>query len=540
MAKMLQLFEQARTVSVPVLVLRTPDQNASADAIRGSAQEFVVLQWDAARGITPVLDQSDQPTPATRAALNKMFPTNQLPTGNTAESRAAIRRYAVPETLGFADAMDAMHGMPKGTVLLAHNSHRQLHASEPNALAGNVQAVANLRDVLKRDFRMLVLMGPMGMSVPSELARDSITIEHELPTGEELGKIVTEISGSAKKGSAEFEAPSNDQMPLVISAVSGLCHFEAEQQLAMSLVPTGIDLDALWERKRVAIENTRGLRVYRGKERFSDIIGLDSAKARLSQRIRGKVPIGCVLWVDEIDKVFANVEHDTTGVRTDQFMTFLTEMENNEWEGALYAGLPGGGKSLLAKAFGNEAGVPTIQLDLGGMEGSLVGESEQRIREAMAVIKAIGGGHAFIIATSNNATIMRPELQRRFTAGFFFFDLMTQAEREAAWAYYMKKYGLEPQPFPEDEGWSAAEIRNCARDAWNSNISLVEASRFVLPVAQSRASEFSDMRQYAHGKYLDATKPGPYQFDPAPMASHIRAIAVPRAAIAALEQMKES
>mgnify|MGYP001584234656 FL=1 len=209
----------------------------------------------------------------------------------------------------------------------------------------------------------------------------------------------------------------------------------------------------------------------------------------------------------------------------DQLRTLLTEMENCEWEGALLAGMPGGGKSLLGKAFGNEAGVPTIALDLGDMEGSLVGESEQRMRQAVAVIKAIGDGHAFFVATSNNATVMRPELQRRFTGGFFFFDLMTAVERSAAWDFYLKKYGLaKDMKRPDDAGWTAAEIRNCAREAWNCGVTLTDAARFVVPVAQARADDFDAMRKFAHGRYLDASKPGKYQYEPDAMVTMVRGI----------------
>jgi hypothetical protein len=327
-----------------------------------------------------------------------------------------------------------------------------------------------------------------------------------------------------------------------VEAVSGLSSFAAEQQAAMSFTETGLDIPALWERKRVTIEQTRGMRVYRGPERFADIIGLERAKARLRSRIKAKTPIGVVVWIDEIDKALANVEHDTTGVRMDQMRTLLTEMDLHEWRGMVGVGVSGGGKSLLAKAFGNEAGVPTIALDLGDMEGPHVGESEMMLRQCVSVIKAVGRGHAYFLATSNNASVMRPELQRRFTDGMFFFDVMTDAERKATWAFYLKKYDLKAQPMPDDAGWTGAEIRNCCRDAWDTGSTLKEAALFIVPMATSRADEIEQLRRYAHGRFLDASRPGHYQYEPETMKKQIRALQIPDAVLAsaALSVNKES
>ena len=56
-----------------------------------------------------------------------------------------------------------------------------------------------------------------------------------------------------------------------------------------------------------------------------------------------------------------------------QLLKLLTEMENNRWKGFIGVGVAGGGKSLIAKALGNEAGVPTVALDLGATESKYVG-----------------------------------------------------------------------------------------------------------------------------------------------------------------------
>lgn len=515
-----ELFEAARLRSVPLVAIRTADQGATVNALREvTTDDFPFVLWDAARGISA----------GNEAGMKDL----KKSAGVDLSSKAG------EGSMGFVDALDKFGLLSRGAVMVALNAHRQLQSTEPAATASAIQAVANLRDELKKNNRVFVML-TAEFTPPPELDQDIVVMRHELPGPDELKEVLTDLVWGVTD--PRFKAPTGEELDKSVRAVSGLTAFSAEQQASMSLTPTGLDNDALWERKRTVIGQTRGLKVHRGGERFSDIVGLENVKARLRQRAKGRVPVGVVLVLDEIDKVFANIEGDLSGVRMDQFRTFLTEMEDNEWEGMLLAGMPGGGKSLLGKAFGNEIGVPTVMMDMGAMEGSLVGESEGLVRHAIQVIKAIGGGHAYVITTSNNATVMRPEMQRRLTGGFYFIDVMGKEERAAAWTYYIKKYGLDAkQVLPNDESWSAAEIRNCARDAWNSGCSLLDAARFILPVAQARASEFEDMRKYAHGRYLDANVVGKtYEYSVAQMAAPLRSIQLDPGALSAIVNMKES
>lgn len=493
---LLGTFAAARRVSVPIMVVRTADQFASAEAVAKAVGRFPAGQWDTMRGIL---------------ALNE-------------EMQEVLRKEQITpdRSTAFVEAMDVAQKLPRMSVLLALNAHRQLVSSEPAATAAAVQAVANLRDQFRQNFRMAVLLAPLGFVVPSELQHDVVVVDHALPDKGELETITRSIYQDAK-----IAAPSAEVLDKVTDAVSGLSSFAADQQIAMSLNQDGVDIDTLWERKRVAIEQTRGLRVWRGGDSFDGLVGLDAIKTHLRRRMQARTPVGCVLFIDEIDKALANVEHDTTGVRMDQLRTLLSEMEDNEWRGLVAVGVAGGGKSAIAKALGNEAGVPTVQLDMAAMEGSLVGESEQHLRHAMAVVKAIGRGHAYVVATSNAASVMRPELQRRFTDGMWFFDLMTAAERKAAWAAYLKRYAL-PKPkaadMPDDEGWTGAEIRNACRYAWDTGCTLKEAAQFIVPMSQQRPEEVERLRRGAHGRFLDANRTGTYRYDPVPMQVVARAV----------------
>lgn len=61
-------------------------------------------------------------------------------------------------------------------------------------------------------------------------------------------------------------------------------------------------------------------------------------------------------------------------------------------KGVVLLGRPGTGKSLAAKAMGRMLGdLPVIVMDVGSLFGSLVGESESRVREALNIIDGING-----------------------------------------------------------------------------------------------------------------------------------------------------
>ena len=57
--------------------------------------------------------------------------------------------------------------------------------------------------------------------------------------------------------------------------------------------------------------------------------------------------------------------------------------------GVLLLGVPGVGKSAFAKALGNQTGRPTLVLDVGSLMGSLVGQTEERTRQALKIADAM-------------------------------------------------------------------------------------------------------------------------------------------------------
>lgn len=173
--------------------------------------------------------------------------------------------------------------------------------------------------------------------------------------------------------------------------------------------------------------------------------------------------------------------------------------------GVLLLGVQGAGKSLAAKAIATAWRRPLMKLDPSTLFDRFVGESERRLREALAQAQAMSpvvlwideiekgfasasststdGGlsrrmfgtllnwmqeHSspvFLVATANDIEALPPELLRkgRFDE-IFFVDLPTRDARKAILSIHLKKRRQKPELFDLDaladatHGYSGAEI----------------------------------------------------------------------------------
>lgn len=214
----------------------------------------------------------------------------------------------------------------------------------------------------------------------------------------------------------------------------------------------------------------------------------------------------------EIEKQLAGVNGDLSGVSQDAFQQVLSNMQDNDWDGALLPGFPGTGKTELGNAMGVEAGGLFIKLDMGAMRGGIVGESEKKVRAAMQMLKAMGGSEVFFIGTCNSMGSLRPELKRRFGYGTFFFDLPTFKEQKPIWDIYRKRYSINDELDPAIcKNWTGAEIKKVCKLADELSLRLSEAAKYITPVVRSMGADVDALRKSADGKYLSATSSGWYQ-----------------------------
>jgi len=230
-------------------------------------------------------------------------------------------------------------------------------------------------------------------------------------------------------------------------------------------------------------------------------------------------------------------------------------------KGLLLTGVQGCGKSLAARAVAGEWGFELARLDAGALYDKYVGESEKRLKKALdlaqklspvvlwideiekAFASAGSSGDAdaglsqrllatlltwmqdresgvFLAATSNNITILPPEMLRkgRFDE-IFFVDLPSAEARTALFTLHLKKRGRESAAFDvaklaaASDGFSGAEIEQVIVAGLYSAFSqkqplsteiLVTEIQCTQPLSVTRAEEISGIRNWAKGRAVFA------------------------------------
>ena len=464
MCEMTEQFVRARVAATPIIAISTPDMNATMGAILGAVVRarakadtdidkeelreliqklpYPVIQWDLVRG---------------------MIAKNE-------SGKQALARYSDPETSGSdptcgnpVNLLKICLALPEDTIVFMCMANRQITSGQDHDKAV-LQALYTVRDFYTSKRRTLVLLGA-SFDLPPEVRGDIVLIDEPYPDRKRLKQIVESLTTAHVRHPLELD---DDTVDRAVEAVQGLPAFQAEQVTAMARRNGTLHVDDMWGFKRKQIEQQEGLSVYNSGETFADIGGVAGIKEYLRRVvIEGRNRPGAIVAIDEIEKHLSSSESDTSGVSQDQLATILTYMQDMECNGMILIGPPGSGKSLMSKAIGNEIGIPTVQLDLGAAKGSLVGQSEHQMRDALKVVTAVSNRNSFWIGTCNGITDLKPELRRRFGLGTFFFDLPTREERNVIWKYYLKKYDLGTWkkfcygPHPSCDGWTGAEIRQC-------------------------------------------------------------------------------
>lgn len=482
---MVEKIKSARRCGVPIVMVGTSDQRATmADIIA------------VANGSSPAISYN---------IVDGMKAINQQ--GQTAISEILDGQDPVLFTNPVAAIQAATALAPDKTIIVCLGSQRMLTDASVQ------QAICNWRDPAKGRGLMLVLLTPLGgAQLPADLAADVLTFDDTPPDDGKRAEIITELHKAA-----ELDEPKPDIVKEAVAATKGLSSYAAEQAVALSIRKTGLDQKELWQRWRQAINSTPGLTVDESGSTLADVGGLENLKGFSRKIMDGRRKPSAVIRIEEIEKALSGTGFGNSGVGdssgTSQGLlgALLTHMQETNASGLIAVGPPGSGKSLASVALGSAGNVPTITLDLGALKGSLVGQTEQNTRAALATLTSLVGERAFWVGTCNSMASLPPELRRRFRYGIWYFDLPNAEERKAIWKIWQSKYKDVKGKLPNDEGWTGAEIKTAMELAYDLDCSPAEAAKWIVPVSTMARETIDGLRKQASGRYLSASYEGTYK-----------------------------
>lgn len=401
-------------------------------------------------------------------------------------------------------------GYPAAIATAAQKENSLLVFLDWQHVSRNAGAYRVLRDALptlRAQGSMVILVAP-AWALPAELEHEIPVVRWSLPTREELGAAVAVVAQSA--GIDEV----GDLTP-VLDAAAGLTLAEAEGAAALAVAEGGsIDPTIIQREKLRLVKSTGYLEVWQPCP-VEDFGGCGELRSYLENEV--------VQSASDLD----------LAVR-----------------GILLVGVPGTGKSLACRMVGAALQWPVIRLDVGACKGSLVGETERRLRDGLARVEALApcvlvldeiekavGGYAssaatdsgttlgmvgalltwlqehksqvVTVATCNDYSALPPELTRagRFDERFF-VDLPGSDERAEIAAVHLRKYGCEPDGHAAriadlSDGWTGAEIEQLVRSAARRTKRAITAEAIAVsatdirPISKVRASEIESLRTWA-------------------------------------------
>lgn len=363
----------------------------------------------------------------------------------------------------------------------------------------------------------IVIVTPQS-KVPVELSDEAVLMDFELPSAEDLGEVLDLL--------ARTPGLRNELTPLgrsrLVQAAVGLTRSQAHRVFSKAIVGDGVlddsDIDLVNTEKKLIIRESEALEFYAAHETPDDIGGLGVLKE----------------WLRLRERSFSE-EARAYGLPAPK--------------GVALIGIPGTGKSLTAKMIAGLWHQPLLRLDVGSLFGSLVGESEERVRKALALAEKIApcvmwidelekslstgdqdGGTSkrvfgtiltwmqdkeapvFVVATANDVSALPPELLRRGRFDeVFFLDLPTVEERRDILAVHLSKRKRVPEDFDLDrlaaaaEGYVGAEIEQAVIDAmfraFNDGRDVAtkdveQALHSLVPLSRSQREQVEHLRSW--------------------------------------------
>ena len=371
--------------------------------------------------------------------------------------------------------------------------------------------------------------------LPAELEKYITVLQIPLPKRNELGEVLDIV---AKQSKVELKTNLRNRL---IDAALGMTSMEADLAYCLASVKDGFDEKSpftISSEKEQIIRKSGILDYFPKNESLKDVGGMENLKEWLKKR-----------------QLAYDKEARDWGLK--------------EPKGLLLLGVPGCGKSLIAKSIASSWNMPLLRLDVGKVFQGIVGSSEDNIRKAIATAEAVApcvlwideiekglsgvqssgatdGGvtsrifstiltwmqektaPVFVVATANNINQLPPELLRkgRFD-DFFFVDLPSQKEKENIFSIHLQKNRQNVSSFALDilaqkaEGFNGAEIEECVKEAMftayvesqETNIApklqmihILDAIKNTVPLSKTMEKQITDLRKFAVSRAKNASK----------------------------------
>lgn len=439
------------------------------------------------------------------------------------------------------EALNFISNYNKSAILILKDVHPFLGSSGRNCDYAFIRKVRDTAASIKNDdcSKNIVIVAPT-LVLPIELQKDITVVDFDLPTLDELKKLLNEMI-DANQGSKIKITLNENEKEVLCKAAQGLTLQEAENAFARAMVSkerlTIKELDIIMEEKCQVIKKTGILEYINTDINIDDVGGLENMKRWLTKRNNS--------WLGKAQKNY-NLPAP---------------------KGILITGVPGCGKSMTAKAMSAMWQLPLLRLDVGKIFSGLVGSSEENMRKAIQTTEAVapsilwideiekgfatGGGEmdggtstrvfgtfltwlnektkpVFVIATANNINRLPSEMLRkgRFDE-IFFVDLPTFKERTIIFKIHLGKRLKDSvsQAFEitEDllnrlakatEGFGGSEIEQVvvsalfeafAQDRELTEDDLFKVIKNAVPLSTTQSEQILSIRSWANDRAVAAT-----------------------------------
>ena len=369
------------------------------------------------------------------------------------------------------------------------------------------------------------------LQLPPEISRYAATLPMSLPSEDEILAIIREEAKAWTRENTEQRIKTNSQsLQKLVNNLKGLPHQDVRRLARGAIVDDGAISDAdlpTLSRAKFELMDMDGILHYEySTVSIADVAGLQRLKQWLNER-----------------KAIILGEKDTAHLDAPK--------------GVLLFGVQGGGKSLAAKAIAGVWGLPLLRLDMAALYNKFVGETERNLRDALKLAdtmspcilwideieKGLAQGdvdnatskrllgtlltwmaerssRVFMVATSNDISVLPPELMRkgRFDE-IFFVDLPDAETRLAIFNIHLRKRHLPTDGFEfsalveMSEGFTGAEIEQSVVSATYAAAAmgepvvmahLMNALLNTRPLSVLMQEQMNQLRLWAHERAVSA------------------------------------